>query len=143
MPLVLQSLFPADGAQFVPINAAVKLEFNQDAKANKAVRFRCPDCALTIVSLPALCEQQTCVIENPNRWEAGRTYYMELDATTFEAKWENSFYQPTARYPSFTTAEALCNMEFVTEGWNSNCNCINTGSHCQCNCGSTAILKAF
>ena len=54
MPLVLQSLFPADGAQFVPINAAVKLEFNQDAKANKAVRFRCPDCALTILSQECL-----------------------------------------------------------------------------------------
>lgn len=121
----------------------MKLEFNQDVQAEKAVRFRCPDCAVTAVSLAAVCADQSCVIENPNRWEAGRTYYLELDAATFKAKWENSYYQPSARYPSFTTAESLCNMEFVTEGWNSNCNCINTGSHCQCNCGGTAILKAF
>ena len=141
--LELVSVFPEDGAQFVPVNTAVQFVFNRDVEVTKAISFRCLDCGVTIVSLTASCEQDTCVVENPNNWEAGHTYYIMFDATTFKAAWEDYYYIPSPRYPSFTTAETMCNMDYVTNGWDSNCDCINTGMHCQCNCGATAILKAF
>lgn len=101
------------------------------------------DCVRPIVSLTPVCSGMQCVAENPEAWEADTTYYVTYDASTFRAAWESFFLEVPERFTSFTTAASACSMEFIAEEWDTSCSCVNTGSHCQCNCGATAILRAF
>ena len=117
--------------------------FNREVEAMKNVVVRCLECEEPILRLPAVCTAEKCVVENEKGWEAGRTYYITYDNTTFKAAWETFFFEPSMHYPSFSTAANLCNMEFIAEDWKNDCSCMNTGTHCQCNCGLTAILRAF
>lgn len=143
MTLELVSVTPADGAEFVAVNAPVVLTFNRDVVAMKPVVFRCLDCATPVVSLTARCVGVQCVLENEAGWEADSTYYITYDAATFRAAWETFYLATPERFSGFSTAASACSMDFITTEWDTTCSCVNTGSHCQCNCGATAILKAF
>ena len=143
MRLELISITPVDGAESVAVNAPLVLTFNRDVEAKKSVTVRCMDCLTPSTSLLPVCSGTRCLIENPVPWEADTTYYLTYDATTFQAAWGSFFLAVPERFTSFTTAASICNMEFITTEWDTSCSCINTGSHCQCNCGATAILKAF
>ena len=140
---MLEKLTPADGAEFVATNQPVVFEFDREVTAQKEVVMRCLECERPILRLPASCAGTKCVVANEQGWEADRTYYITYDSTTFRDAWESYFYQPSMLYASFTTAANLCNMEYIAKDWDSDCSCVNTGTHCQCNCGLTAILKAF
>ena len=143
MKLELMSITPVDGAEAVAVNVPLVLTFNRDVVATKAVMVRCMDCLTPSISLMPVCSGTRCLIENPEAWEADTTYYLTYDGTTFQAAWSSFFLAVPERFTSFTTAASSCNMEFITTEWDTSCSCINTGSHCQCNCGATAILKAF
>ena len=143
MRLELVSITPVDGAESVAINVPLVLTFNRDVVATKSVIVRCMDCLTPSTSLLPVCSGTRCLIENPVSWEPDTTYYLTYDATTFQAAWGSFFLAVPERFTSFTTAASSCNMEFITTEWDTSCSCINTGSHCQCNCGATAILKAF
>ena len=143
MKLELVSVTPVDGSESVAINVPIVLIFNRDVVATKPVVMRCMDCLTPSISLMPVCSGTRCLIENTVDWEADTTYYLTYDATTFRAAWETFFLAVPERFTSFTTAASACNMEFIAAEWDTSCSCINTGSHCQCNCGATAILKAF
>ena len=143
MTLELKSVTPVDGAERVAVNAPIVMTFNREAVAVKPVTVRCLDCVRPIVSLTPVCSGMQCVAENPEAWEADTTYYVTYDASTFRAAWESFFLEVPERFTSFTTAASACSMEFIAEEWDTSCSCVNTGSHCQCNCGATAILRAF
>lgn len=143
MSINLVSMTPANNAVNVAVNTPVMFVFDRDVEAVKAISFRCLECETTQFTLEAQCEGMTCTVVHPNSWEASRTYAIHLDGSAFKAAWEEYYVENMSGYSSFTTAASMCNMEYITEDWDSNCSCINTGTHCQCNCGDTAILKRF
>ena len=143
MNLQIRSISPADNAQFVAINTPIVITFNRDVQALKPVTVRCMDCQTPSISILPVCSGTQCVIERGEEWEANTTYYLIYDASTFHAAWESYYLALPERFPSFTTAANACSMEFIAAEWDTTCSCVSTGSHCQCNCGATAILKAF
>ena len=143
MNLQIRSISPAEGAEFVAVNTPIVITFNRDVQVLKPVIVRCMDCQTPAITITPVCSGTQCVIERGEEWEANTTYYLVYDAMTFRAAWESYYLALPDRFPSFSTAANACSMEFIAAEWNSMCSCISTGTHCQCNCGATAILKAF
>ena len=145
--ITLAASNPAAASTNVPLRTSFSLTFNRPVVAveGKTVTVQCTSCTVpqSLQVTPA-CDlnTNTCTFKPAEFLVPSSEYEVLFDDGTFRNAYGNEY----ASFPgglTFTTAENDCSLDFIVEDWNDLCSCTNTGTHCQCSCGSIAVLREF
>ncbi|KAK8797175.1 hypothetical protein WA158_004385 [Blastocystis sp. Blastoise] len=143
----LLSMNPISGSLSVTPRSQFTLYFDRTPSvvSTKTVTIECLSCENNMkYTIVPTCSTKTksCSFKPTTPLLTNNNYKVIFDNTTFKHAYGNEFVQYTNDLV-FTTSNTDCSLDYIMNEWNDFCTCTNTGSHCQCTCGSVAVLRQF
>lgn len=128
-------------------DASIVIEFSEDAAAASGdivlLSSSSEELRLPASSKSVVCRGSTCEVSLPHGLLNNETYSLSIDKTAFKSKRSNRYLEESLDNYIFSTGKKSCTPDYIIDGLEGSrlCQCYSSADKCECNCGSTSLLR--